>query len=89
MIDLDELTQYMDNSLFRLDLMPVRPWEYDKVSQFVFSVELNFDLIIVERKIYSTLDFMSDVGGIQKILISTFGFIVTMSSRKNAKDFLI
>ena len=64
MIDLDELTQYMDNSLFRLDLMPVRPWEYDKVSQFVFSVELNFDLIIVERKIYSTLDFMSDVGGI-------------------------
>ena len=64
MIDLDELTQYMDNSLFRLDLMPVRPWEYDKVSQFVFSVELNFDLIIVERKIYSTLDFLSDVGGI-------------------------
>ena len=64
MIDLDGITEYMNDSLFRLDLKQVRPWEYDKVSQFVFSVELNFDLIVVERKIYSTLDFMSDVGGI-------------------------
>lgn len=41
-----------------------------------FSIEMNLDLKLISRSGYTSLDLISDIGGIQGILLSVFGVVL-------------
>ena len=51
-------------------------------------IEMSMDLKVVIRSTYSVLDFISDVGGVQSILISVFASLLSCSNYKHADNFM-
>lgn len=75
-VDFDSLTETQDDSIFKLNKLPDRPYELDYHAQFDLTIEMHLDTIEYKRKWYSLLDFVSDIGGIQSLLLSAFAFLV-------------
>ena len=63
-VDLDELTELEDSSVFKLEQKNSRPFE--RVPSFVIglALEMNYDLNVVSRNTYNIFDLLSDIGGI-------------------------
>lgn len=59
-----------------MDQQPIRPYEKDYDVQMDITYERNKDLINVSRDGYTILDWISDIGGIQGILISAIAIIL-------------
>ena len=63
-MDLDEVTELEDSSVFRLEYKNFRPDERDLNFLAGMTFEMNYDLKIVQRNTYNIFDLLSDVGGI-------------------------
>lgn len=72
-IDLDEVTVLTSEQPFKLELKPSLTYEKDDVVQMEITVEMNRDLHFIERKSYTLIDLLSDVGGVQAIFVSFVG----------------
>ena len=68
LITLDEFTEFQ-TSVFGVELSPSLPFTRDKrtLSRIIF--ELNPDMIEITRDVYTFLDLLSDIGGMQGMLI--------------------
>ena len=66
MINLDDLTELEDSTIFKFDSIPVRPYEKVDRSTVVMAISLerNLDLTVIVREGYTILDLLSDVGGL-------------------------
>ena len=53
------------------------------------SVELDLNLSTLERNVYTYVDLLSDVGGIQGILFSFFAILVSILNLNSFDDMLI
>ena len=67
---MDYLTEIEDESLFKFERLPVIPYEKSKRVYLDITVEMNYDLTVIARSSYTFLDLLSDIGGIQSILMS-------------------
>ena len=63
MIDLDDLTELENDTLFEFEKLPTRP-NFEKNSPLAISVEMNLDINAITRQTYTVLDYLSDIGGI-------------------------
>ena len=54
-----------------------------------FSFEFDMDLEVVERIHYTILDMLSDLGGIEALLFSTFGIILGFWNHNNFDNHLL
>ena len=63
-MDLDDITEIYDDSVFQIEPLPVRSYEKDYFVQMDISIEMNLDQTTLARTGYTTLDVLSDVGGI-------------------------
>ena len=70
MINLDDLTELEDASIFKVELKPVQSYEMDEHVQQEISVEMNLDQQVIARNGYTIFDYLSDVGGMQGLLLS-------------------
>ena len=52
------------------------------------SIEMNLDQKTIARTGYTILDVLSDVGGIQSILISGFGILIGVWNYSNFENYL-
>ena len=52
-----------------------RPYEHDDNVHLSLSFELDLNLYIIQRQVYTTLDLLSDLGGLRDILI-LFGAVI-------------
>ena len=55
---------------------------------FNVNLELNFDLIRSERTYYTFIDLLSDIGGVQSILTSFAGLIISIVKHDRIANFL-
>ena len=62
-INLDDLTELQDESIFKLEMLPLKPYEKDYNVQMDITVEMNLNQVIIARDGYTYLDFLSDIGG--------------------------
>ena len=76
-IDLEELTQLEDPSLFSYRAYQQWPdrWDPNMVFGINFSMELSQEL--VERKLITVVDLLAEIGGFQGILTTIFAFILS------------
>ena len=55
----------------------------------MINFEINADKVFLKREIYMTLDFLSDVGGIQGLFISLFAVVTTLFNRDYFEENLV
>ena len=77
-INLDELTVLKDATVFSIEKQAALPYEKDLNVQIDLTVEMNLDQKVVFRGVYSVLDYLSDVGGIQAMLISGVAYFLSL-----------
>ena len=82
-IDLDELTVLEDFSVFKVEAMSPRSYEKDLNVQMDISIEMNLDLGVLARSGYTFIDVLSDIGGIQSILISFISILMAVTNYKH------
>ena len=63
-INLDDLTELDDNTIFKLEPLPAQSYEKDYNAQSDITIEVNPQQRVVARDGYTFLDLLSDVGGI-------------------------
>ena len=69
-IDLDDLTELEDDTIFNVERIWTGTYEKEYDVQMEISFQMNLDKHQVARTGYTILDVLSDVGGIQGLLIS-------------------
>ena len=68
---MEDLTNHDDDTLFHLTELPALSVESDDSILQEFKFEMNRDLIVIEKHKYTVFDVLSDIGGIQAILMSS------------------
>ena len=75
---MDELTEIEDFSPFKVEEMTKMPYEKDDFTRQDVTIEMNLDLRVISRDGYTLLDWVSDVGGVQGMLISASAFVLSI-----------
>ena len=75
-VNLDDLTKIKNDGIFQIEKVQTRTYEKDYDVQMDVTVEMNLSVKNIERTGYSFLDLLSDVGGMQGILIRCCGIIL-------------
>lgn len=74
--DFDDLTALEDGRVFSLIKQPVISYEKDKNAQVDITIEMDLNRKVISRNGYTLLDLISDIGGIQGMLISGVAIVV-------------
>ena len=77
-INLDDLTELADDTIFQLEEMTVRSYEKDLHTQMDITVEMNLSELVVSRDGYTFLDYLSDIGGMQSLLMSGTAYLLAI-----------
>lgn len=64
--------------------MGVRPYDFNDNIQLALEYELNFELLVVKRSVYSLLDLLGDIGGLAGSLYSFFFALIIIMQYKAA-----
>ena len=76
LINLNQLTEKASSSPFTLEMLPKQPYEKDREVQQDVTLEMNLNQRLIYREGYTALDYISDIGGMQGMLISLMAFIL-------------
>lgn len=87
-IDLDQITETFDGTIFNIDPLPIRSYEKDYDVQMDISIEMNLDFTTIQRTGYTFLDLLSDIGGIQGLLMSFIGILLSVFNYNNFDNFM-
>ena len=49
---------------------------------------MNYDKKVFEREHYTVLDFLSDIGGVQSIFMTTLAIVLAVINRKHPETFM-
>ena len=69
---LDKITEIELTNLFTLKKIENLPYEIPDKNWVSVTFEMDLNLMLVERKVYTVFDCLSDVGGLLGILVSCF-----------------
>ena len=87
-LNLDDLTRISTDDIFEIEKIQTRTYEKGYDVQMDITVEMNLSLQQVERSGYNILDLLSDVGGIQGLLVSFIGIILGVMNYNNFDNFM-
>ena len=77
-IDLDQLTELEDLTVFKLEKLPPQVKEDKEEMIQMMSFEMDMDMLKIVRVSYTFIDMLSDIGGIQSIILSTFVLVLSV-----------
>ena len=86
---MDDLTEIEDFTIFDLEPLPMRSYEKDYDTVMEISIERDLDLYVISREGYTLLDFFSDLGGMQGLLLTFFGLILNIWNYNYLEDFMV
>lgn len=90
MFNFDDWTELENESVFRFDPLPVKSYEKaDQSVQMDITFERDLSLLVISRDGYTVLDWISDIGGIQSILMGAVAIIVGYWNYNNFDNFLV
>ena len=78
-IHLDELT-HTDIRVFTTEEQSVRPYEFKDNVHLSISYEMELNKQSIDRTVYTLLDWLGDVGGLQGIIFDIGGFLLMFIS---------
>ena len=75
--------------LFTVKNHETLPYEYSNNNHITVRMEMNSDLIRIERSVYTVFDLLSDIGGITSILLSVFIVIDHLWSFASLENYIV
>ena len=88
-INMDDITELEDDTIFKLEQKPPMPYEKDDIVQMDITVEMNLNQKVVARDVYTFLDFLSDIGGIEGMLISGVALFMTFWNFNMLENYMV
>ena len=73
---LGDLTMSTRDDLFEVRRMTSLPYKFDDNVWLSITVEMDFDITTYEREVYTSLELLSDIGGLSGMLMTVFGFLI-------------
>ena len=89
MINLDDFTELEDGSIFKIESQPLMSYEKDYDVQMDISFEMNLDQKVIARAGYTSLDYISDIGGMQGMLLSLMAWLIAIWNYNMFNDHLV
>ena len=68
--------------------LPPRSYEKDYNSQVDLQIEMNMNLRAISRSSYQILDLLSDIGGMQAVIMSIFAAFLAIMNYKHFDTFM-
>lgn len=88
-INLDQVTELEDSSVFKLVRMAPEPYEVEgETFIFMTGIQMNLDQTLIARTGYTFLDVLSDVGGLESIVISTVAIVIQIWNHNRFDTYL-
>lgn len=78
MIDLDQITELEDSSVFSMEKQPIEFVDKGPELVLMFSIQMQMDQVNIGRVGYNVIDMLSDIGGIQSIILTTFALVLSI-----------
>ena len=69
-------------NIFRVEEFGKRPHNDNDDVMIALTFEMNLDMIVIDRQVYSSLDWMGDIGGLSGALYSTFAAAIIIFQYK-------
>lgn len=88
-VNLDEITELKDSSAFKLIEKTSGTYPHEQTLIYGVRIVMGKDLIVIERTGYTILDFLSDVGGLQGILVFLMTLVMNLFNRNRLSTFMI
>ena len=76
-VNLDEITELIDSSVYRLKQVLPRPYE-KKDTMLAITIEASLDQDIIMRETLTVMDILSDIGGFAEVLIFTSSMVLSV-----------
>ena len=80
---MDDYTELDNSEVFNLKIQSKRPLETWPELVMSISIEMDLDLIEVQRNLYTILDLLSDIGGFTSIFLSGLSFLIALWNFNN------
>ena len=77
-----------DDTVFKLDKMANQSYEKDDIVIMDVTIEMNLNLGFIQRTSYNVLDVLSDIGGIQSIILTTFSVLMSILNYKHFDSYM-
>ena len=87
-INLDEVTELQDSSVFSLKRGDVSHTNKKSVL-FAIQLEIDYDKILIERNGYTIMDFLADIGGLHGTFVIAISLILSILNLNQLENFLI
>ena len=88
-VQLDYLTRIDIDNLFRIEKQEVMPYEKFDNTWISVTIERSLNMMHYERKVYTGLELLSDVGGFNGMLLLLFGIISNIWNFNNFDNFMV
>ena len=88
-IDLDDITEITDDSVFKLTEMPIKVYEFDTQTQLQLSFVRNLDQVAISRFGYTVLDLFSDIGGLLSLLYGAVQIILVTVTFDTVDNYMV
>lgn len=72
-----------------MEALPFRSYEKDYDVQLDITIEMNLNQVVIARDGYTLLDFISDIGGMQGMLISGAAMLLAIWNYHYAENLLV
>ena len=86
---MDELTELEDDTVFRFNLEPFKSYEKDYDVQVDITIEMDLNLTVIAREGYTILDWISDIGGMQGMLLGLIAFLVAIWNYNQFQNYMV
>ena len=88
-INLDDLTELEDTSVFEFLIQPFKSYEKDYDVQVDVTIEMELNMRVVAREGYTFLDYLSDIGGMQGMIASFIAAFVVFWNYNNFANYMV
>ena len=87
-MNMDEITELQDSSVFGLKpTIHITSWNEKDLIQGI-TIQMSLDQTLIERTGYTVVDILSDVGGLQGILISVLSLLLSILNHSQLESYL-
>ena len=83
-----ELTKQKDYA-FKTSLVGERPYENNDTGHYAIEYEMNRNLFVYEREVYTSFDWFGNMGGLFEGMNLFFGFFVAILNYNNYENYMV
>ena len=88
-MNLDELTQLEDSSVFRFEKISTRPAEAFDAHVYSLTCGVSPDILVITRNGFTVFDILYNVGGFLSVMNTIIGLVLSILNDKHIESYMV